>query len=159
MPSSPVTTQHGSPSSWMLPNWTFLAAIHSELLNPTMSNTPAGSNNTPTDSGDPSGTASGSPPFPNIPLQSDPAWPKDLVLNSLKHNWEQWDWHLNLVIDQCHFSRYLNRTLKCPDAMAHLTAAESNNCTLCRFILRHVSNHDWPGQHIRQCPWHLHCAM
>ena len=118
-------------------------------------NTNAGSNNTPAGSGDPtgttpgSGTTAGSPPSPNVPLQSfisDPAWPADLILDNLKHNWEQWDRRLNLVVDQRHFSRYLNGTLKCPDATAHPTAAEnweSNNRALRGFILEHVSNHDY----------------
>jgi transposase InsO family protein len=103
---------------------------------------------TPASPGTTSGS-SGTTPSPNIPLQnfiSDSAWPADLILDGLKHNWEQWDRRLNLVADQRHFSKYLNGKLKCPDATAHPTAAdnwESNNRALRGFILEHVSDHDY----------------
>ena len=123
-------------------------------------NTPAGTGNTAAGSGNPStgtGTTGGTtttttvtgPPPLNIPLQSfisDSAWPADLILDSLKHNWEQWDRRLNLVADQRHFTRYLNGTLPCPDATVYPTAAdnwESNNRALRGFILEHVSDHDY----------------
>ena len=80
------------------------------------------------------------------PFISDAAWPADLVLDRLKSNWEQWNRCLNLVVDQRHFSFYLDGTFSCPDEMAHPKAAlnwKSNDRALRAFILEHVSNVDY----------------
>jgi hypothetical protein len=77
---------------------------------------------------------------------SNTAWPADLKLDRLKANWVDWDRRLNLVVDQRHFSEYLNGTFPCPDATDHPKAARnwrSNNRTLRAFILEHVSNFDY----------------
>jgi len=61
----------------------------------------------------------------------------------LKSNWEEWDRRLNLVVDQCHFSYYLDGSYTCPDPNVHSKAAlnwKSNDRALRAFILEHVSN-------------------
>src|SRR6266702_679518 len=80
------------------------------------------------------------------PFISNVAWPADLVLDHLKSNWEQWNRRLNLVIDQRHFSLYLDGTFSCPDETAHPKASlnwKSNDWALHAFILEHVSNIDY----------------
>jgi transposase InsO family protein len=77
---------------------------------------------------------------------SDTAWPADLKLDRLKANWVDWDRRLNLVVDQRHFSEYLDGTFPCPDTTDHPKAARnwrSNNRALRAFILEHVSNFDY----------------
>jgi len=61
----------------------------------------------------------------------------------LKSNWEEWDWHLNLVVNQHHFSYYLDGSFTCPNLNVHPKAAlnwKSNDHALRAFILEHVSN-------------------
>src|SRR6266702_5593005 len=102
---------------------------------------------TPTGSGSTGPTGGSTDVIINLqPFISDVAWLADLVLNCLKSNWEQWNWHLNLVVDQQHFSFYLDGTFLCSDKTAHPKAAlnwKSNNWALCAFILEHVSNIDF----------------
>src|SRR6266702_2634554 len=102
---------------------------------------------TPTGSGSTGPTGGSTNVVINLqPFISDAAWLADLVLDRLKSNWEQWNWRLNLVIDQRHFLFYLDGTFLCPNEMAHPKAAlnwKSNNWALCMFILEHVSNVDF----------------
>ena len=65
------------------------------------------------------------------------------MLDRLKSNWEEWDRRLNLVVDQRHFSYYLDGSFTCPDPNVHPKAAlnwKSNDRALRAFILEHVSN-------------------
>ena len=104
---------------------------------------------------DPSLTGTGvtpvSLPLSGIVIQtqtfnSDSNWPKDLILDHAKGNWQEWDRRLRLIVDQRGFHAYLNRTLPCPDATLHPTSAYSwtiSNNALWGFILEHVSDHDY----------------
>src|SRR6266571_5157681 len=77
------------------------------------------------------------------PFTSDSAWPKDLILDRTKSNWEEWDRRLNLVVDQRLYSLYLDGTFPCPDLAIHPKAALNwrlNDRALRGFILEHVSN-------------------
>ena len=79
-------------------------------------------------------------------FNSDSNWPKDLILNHAKGNWQEWDQCLRLVVDQRGFHPYLNGTLPCPDATLHPTAAynwATSDIALRGFILEHVSDHDY----------------
>lgn len=79
------------------------------------------------------------------PFLSHPTWPADLILDQRKYNWEEWNWRLNLLVDQRHFSNYLNGSFPCPDPAVHTEAARNwklNDRALRAFILLHVSDAD-----------------
>ena len=99
---------------------------------------------------DPSATGTGGTPASVViqiqTFNSDSNWPKDLILDQVKGNWQEWDRRLRLVVDQRGFRPYLNGTLTCPDATLHPTAAYNwaiSDVALRGFILEHVSDHDY----------------
>src|SRR6266702_2783311 len=102
---------------------------------------------TPTGSGSTVPTGGSTDVVINLqPFISDLAWPANLILDRLKSNWEEWNRCLNLVVDQRHFSFYLDGTFTCPNETVHPKAAlnwKSNDQALCTFILEHVSNVDF----------------
>jgi hypothetical protein len=120
----------------------------STAANPGSANTPSTTGNTSTGN-TPAPTGGGLPADIVINQQnftSDSAWPAELMLDRLLSNWVEWDRRLNLVVDQQHFSEYLDGSLPCPDASVHPKAArnwKSNNRALRAFILEHVSNFDY----------------
>jgi len=86
-------------------------------------------------------------------FSSDSNWPSDLVLDTVKANWQEWDRRLRLIVDQRGFGSYLNGTLPCPDASKHAGPAYSwtiSDLALRAFILQHVSDHDYDVASLHQ---------
>jgi hypothetical protein len=94
--------------------------------------------------------ATGSAPTPvmihALTFNSDSNWPADLILDSSKGNWQEWDRRIRTIVDQRGFCAYLNGTLPCPDETLHAAAAYSwsvSDQALCAFLLEHVSDNDY----------------
>jgi hypothetical protein len=120
-------------------------------MNASSAATPGGSSGASgsTGSGTGGSGSAGNPPEIIIqpqPFTSDSSWPSDLMLDRSKSNWEEWNRRLNLVVDQCLYSRYLDGSFICPDSALHPKANliwKGNDRALHAFILEHVSNIDY----------------
>ncbi|KAN0141407.1 hypothetical protein V8E53_000652, partial [Lactarius tabidus] len=117
--------------------------------NPTSTTAGGATGSSPDAGGAPStgGTTVGTPIIINAQtFNSDSNWPSDLILDSAKGNWQEWDQCIHIIVDQHGFGAYLNGTIHCPDKTIHAAAAYSwsvSDLALRAFILEHVSDHNY----------------
>ena len=73
---------------------------------------------------------------------SDNNWPKDLCLNHLKSNWEEWSLHMTLIANRHGLADWLDGSFLQPDVTTNPKGHhiwKVNDCSLKVFILQHVS--------------------
>jgi hypothetical protein len=81
-----------------------------------------------------------------LTFNSDSNWLPDLVLDSGKGNWQEWDQQICTIMDQHSFCAYLNGTLPCPNENLHAAAAYSwsvSDQAVRAYLLEHVSNNNY----------------